>query len=177
MGPSGIGKSTLAAGFMRAGCKLVSDDVCPINAENEVLPGAATIKLWDTSTDHLKIETDALNRVRPTLEKYDVPIGNHILDQSLPAGILIELATHAESGFKVETISGAEKFQVLRRNTYRLGFVHALGLQQQHFAACLRLARAVPVLRVTRPEAGFDVEGLVETVRDSFYRFTSKIAV
>jgi len=51
VGPSGAGKSTLAAALMQRGHKLLADDVVPVNAQCEALPGFPRIKLWQDSAE------------------------------------------------------------------------------------------------------------------------------
>jgi len=164
MGPSGIGKSTLAAAFAQRRYQLFADDVCPIDPDGLLHPGAATIKLWDQSARHFEIDTGPLRRVRPELEKFDFPVSDVLSAEPLPVGLFVELAEHDEDRFDVTPVTGADTYAVLRRNSYRLEFVYAMNLLKPHFQACARIASNVPVIRVTRPKAGMDVNGLMDVI-------------
>ena len=66
-GRSGIGKSTLAAGFHRRGYPFLADDVCAITTHNgrpAVIPGFPRLKLWDDVLKRLNTDKDELKSVR-----------------------------------------------------------------------------------------------------------------
>ena len=78
-GPSGIGKSTLTAGFHQRGYPFLADDVCAITmAEGKpaVIPGFPRLKLWADVLKKLNTDKDQLKSVRWTggLEKYLLPV-------------------------------------------------------------------------------------------------------
>lgn len=55
IGPSTFGKSTLAAGLLRAGARLLTDDILPLHfGRNGIygIPGPAMMKLWPTTARH-----------------------------------------------------------------------------------------------------------------------------
>ena len=85
VGPSGAGKSTLAAEFMRRGHEVLADDVVPVAADCRILPGFPRIKLWQDAADRLAIETAGLRRIRPQLEKYQLP-GTRTVLRHVPSG-------------------------------------------------------------------------------------------
>jgi hypothetical protein len=65
VGHSGVGKSTLAAGFMQRGYDILADDVVPVDEFCQALPGFPRIKLWQDVADKLAINTTDLRRLRP----------------------------------------------------------------------------------------------------------------
>lgn len=61
MGEPGAGKSTTTAAFVKAGCKIVSDDLVSLRLINNkpfIIPSFPQIKLWKTSVDGLGYDYD-----------------------------------------------------------------------------------------------------------------------
>lgn len=50
----------------------------------EVQPSFPQIKLWSDSAIHLNIDTQFLRRIRPTMEKFAVPLGKQFYKELLP---------------------------------------------------------------------------------------------
>ena len=79
MGPSSIGKSTLAGGFQEKGYPLLADDVCGANLNGhkiaQVAPGFPWLKLWGDALKRFKRDESGLSRVRlnPDFDKFFVP--------------------------------------------------------------------------------------------------------
>lgn len=174
MGPSGIGKSTLAGAFAQAGYRLFADDVCPVDDEGMLQPGAATIKLWDTAAAHFQIDTAPLRQIQPSHQKFDYPVEQHLADAPLPVGLMVELAVHDSDSFHVERITGSRTYSILRANSYRFEYVAAMGQLARHFEACARVASRVPIIRVTRPASGMDLSGLMGVIVEAAHDLLPK---
>ncbi len=159
-GVSGAGKSTLAASMMQAGQQIVADDVCPLTEQGEIIPGLPRIKLWQDSAERLGIATDTLERVRPELKKFELPLGEAFCNQPLPVSAVYVLNTHVSSEFSAEVLTGIAAFEALKAHTYRFRYVDGLGKKIAHFKACGRLASRVPVVSIKRPRAGFEIDKL-----------------
>ncbi|WP_374405287.1 hypothetical protein [Pelagerythrobacter sp.] len=170
VGPSGAGKSTLAARMMQRGHPVIADDVCPIDAEGRAIPGMARMKLWQDTADRLAIDTSRLRRIRPGLAKYDLPMGETFHAQPLPVRAIYVLSPWNRETFAVKELSGLAKFQALRDNTYRFRFLKGMALGPGHMRQCGDLAARVPVAELHRPRQGFDIDGLVDAIRDDFVR-------
>ncbi len=69
-GPSGVGKSTLAAALAAGGHEVLADDICIVDAANgaDVLPGAARLRLWRDAVDHLNIAAPGMARDKYLVE-------------------------------------------------------------------------------------------------------------
>lgn len=164
VGPSGSGKSTLAAALLRRGYDIVADDVVPVDAACRVLPGFPRLKLWEDAAARLDIETAGLRRIRPHLHKYDFPVRDRYAGEPLPVRWVYLLRTHPTADTVLEEITGMRRFRPLRNNTYRLRFMDGMALSEDHLRLCGALAGRVHMARVTRPDHGFDLDGLVDRV-------------
>ncbi|WP_370235743.1 hypothetical protein [Brevundimonas sp.] len=164
VGPSGAGKSTLAARMMQRGHKVIADDVCPIDEAGRVVPGMARLKLWQDAAQGLEIETGALPRIRPKMAKFAVPLGDAFGADPAPVRAIYVLSPWNQDRFLIEDISGMAKFQALRANTYRFRFLKGMDLGPRHLQQCSALAAATPVVQVSRPRAGFDIDGLADLI-------------
>ncbi|PWQ92595.1 hypothetical protein [Leucothrix pacifica] len=166
VGNSGAGKSTLAAAIMQRGYRIISDDVCPIDAQGFAISGMPRIKLWKDSADRLAIDTNGLKRIRPELQKFNYPLNGSFCSQPLPVKAVYILNTHNESEFEVERINGMDKFEPLKQNTYRFAYLKGMSMEKRHFKQCAKLATNIHLSRLTRPRSGFQLEKLVDFILD-----------
>jgi hypothetical protein len=163
-GASGRGKSTLAAAFYQRGYELLTDDVAVINDRLEVVPSYPQIKIWQDTADKLGIDTTKLQRIRLQVNKYAFPLVSGFCSSPLPVRGLYILNTHNESRFNFEPITGTDKFNPLKNNTYRYGPIEGLGLKAKHLSLCAQLANHIDVTRITRPKSGFAIGKLVDLI-------------
>lgn len=165
VGQSGAGKSTLAAAFMQRGYKLLADDVVPIDHNCLAIPGFPRIKLWQDAADKLEIDTSALTKIRPDMEKFNLPITDNFVSKPLPVKhIYILRSDDDENGFSSTPIKGLQKFPALHANTYRQKFLDSMDLRPDHLNLCGKLAGQTPITRVVRPRLGFEVDQLVDHI-------------
>lgn len=162
VGPSGAGKSTLAAAFMQRGHELIADDVVPVDAAGRALPGFARVKLWQDAAERLGIATEGLHRVRPGMAKFSLPSPGRATEQPWPVRWIYILNTHPADDVQLSPLQGHERFRPLLNNTYRLRFLDGAALKSRHLQQCGQLATLTRVAMVHRPQAGFDVDGLVD---------------
>lgn len=161
VGDSGAGKSTLAAAFMRRGFDVLSDDVAPIDSTGCAIPGFPRIKLWQDAAEILGIETRGLTRIRPELEKYNVPLTCQEGDPAKVAWIYA-LTKGPSADLGIERVTGAEKYKLLYDYSYRMEFIRGMNRQADHLRRCGELAPRIAMSRVVRPEAGYDVDRLID---------------
>ena len=166
VGQSGAGKSTLAAEMMRRGYRIISDDVCPLDAAGNAIPGMPRIKLWQDSADKLGIDTSGLRRIRPWLEKFNYPLHEQYCNTPLPVKSVYILNSHNENCFDIERIQGMDKFVPLKQNTYRYGYLKGMNLSQQHLRQCGQLATQIQLARIRRPRGSFQLEALADFILD-----------
>ena len=171
-GPSGIGKSTLAAGFHRRGYPFLADDVCAImtvNGHPAVIPGFPRLKLWADCLEKLDTDKNKLKSVRGSmkLEKYFLPV-DRIQDTPFPLKSVFVLESSASGKMEITALKGAEKISPLIDNTYGLRFLEGLGGKKAHFKQCAAVAAKAAVYRTLRPDKGFLLNELMDLLEAKF---------
>lgn len=164
VGDSGAGKSTLAAGFMQRGYGILSDDVVPVDGACRAVPGFPRIKLWKDVADQLQIDTAGLRRIRPNIEKFNYPLGDHFVRESLPIRWVYVLCGDNLEGIRMQGIVGMQRFLPLRNNTYRMRYLHAMALNAEHMQLCGKLAGRIRLANVYRPRTGFELDALIDNL-------------
>ena len=152
-GPSGVGKSAIAAGLLSLGYSVIADDISVI-CQNEkkgfrVAHGIPHLKLWKDVLDHLN-QSDKLAKVRPRLDKYRKPIP--LAEEETPhlSKVLI-LSPSNNKDYSLSEILGREKFHLLRSNTYRMQFIDKMELTQAHFHNLSQLVNSIRMFEIQRP--------------------------
>lgn len=162
LGPSGAGKSTLAAAFAARGFTVLADDVVAIDRDCAALPGIPRVKLWQDAATHLQIDTQGLTRIRPSLEKFNLPLPAEPVRHPVPVRWIYLLGKSNRADFSLTPVTGLARFQPLMMNTYRRSFMEGMALHPAHLARCGALAGRAHVAHVGRPKTGFDLDGLVD---------------
>lgn len=168
VGTSGIGKSTTAAAMMQRGFKITADDVCPITSTGNVIPGMPRIKLWQETAALLSVSTTDLKQIMPDMMKYNLPLGDAYAPNSLKVNTLIELDTHEGCDILIEPVSGAEKFILVKRNSYRYEYLLAMNNAFEHFKKTEQFVQGLPMFKVKRPIDGFAIEPLLDTLINTY---------
>lgn len=163
VGPSGIGKSTLAASFLQRGFDILSDDVVPVDTSGAAVPGFPRLKLWEDAAEKLKIATGGLSRVGFNLNKFNLPTPAWERTRNLPIRwIYVLQASDATDRVEIEHLTGVSRIIPLIEHTYRPHFMKGMSLEQQHLQRCARLADQAHVSLVSRPKSAFMIDELVE---------------
>jgi len=173
VGPSGVGKSTIAAALARRGYRVMADDVTPVSLEGgapTVLPGYPQLKIWADSAEKLGERTEELRRVRTQLEKYGLPVGELYCATPVPLRRVYVLSTTNTRELSVVELKGMEKVTALLGNTYRLSFLGEGPGRAPNFEHCAAVAERAVVSRVTRPEHPFLLEELAELLHGELSR-------
>lgn len=169
VGPSSVGKSTLAGGFHKRDYPLLSDDVCAVTATNRLLPhiipGFPKLKLWSDALKKLEEDSEGLNRVRldQDFEKYFVPFDN-AGNSPVPVRSVFVLVTTNTDQFEIVPLKAGDKIDPILNNTYRPRFLEGLGGKKEHFKQCAAVAAKAAVIRITRPRKGFRLNELMDLV-------------
>ncbi len=171
-GPSGIGKSTLAAGFYLRKYPFLADDLCAIgmlDGRPAVIPGFSRLKLWADTLEKLDTCKGRLKSVRwgKDLEKYFLPVDSS-QHTPVPLQAVYILASTSTDKLEVIPLHGAEKIDPLIENTYRMSFLEGLGGKKDHFRQCAAMAAKADICRVVRPDNGFLLNELIDLVAASF---------
>ena len=159
MGNSGRGKSTLAAHFRQRGFKVLADDIAVVTFDDGgrplVQPGLPQFKLWPNSVAELGEEAEALPRLRPQMEKRTLAFPDSFCREPLPLARIYALEADNQSPeVRLQPQSVLGRVRLLLDHTYRAQYLRGLGQQKSHFQSLSRLASAVPITRVIRPDDG-----------------------
>jgi len=163
VGRSGAGKSTLAAEVLRRGHEVLSDDVVPVDPAGNALPGYPRIKLWDDAVARLGLDSNGLDRVVTSVEKFQLPISRPCTDP-LPLRWIYVLERHQGPELVVRPVGGAESFSLLHEHTYRNELLAGADVLRDHLVQCSRLAGTARISRVTRPAATMSAEATADAI-------------
>lgn len=154
-GVSGAGKSSVTAAFCHNGAQFINDDITPVKITEEVttiIPIKTKIKLWDDSLAKLDIATVNLEKIRPSLEKFYLPVEKNLEKQQILHHIFI-LGTHTKDGFDSFELEGMAKFNVLRKQIYRRIYLKGMPeTEKTYFKQLFLLGKNVRVTRIQRPQ-------------------------
>lgn len=165
-GESGVGKSTLAAHLWGRGYTIIADDVSTIHFDPRGRPLVATgvrqIRLWANALDHLEIDPRPLERVRPDLEKYALPLEDDGGEGLYPIRRIVLLSQHNDSVIETRPITGMEKLPRVQGAVYRGEFLGFDRHRIAFFPQITRLAGAVEVTEARYPHDSSRQEELVD---------------
>ncbi len=162
-GESGTGKSTLTAGLVRQGYRLIADDTCLLTLVDGVVfahPGYPHIRLWAESLTLLGIPTNGLSRVLPREDKYYWPVDSLFMETPQPVKAFFELAPWNGTELLISPLSGVDKILVLARNTYRNEFIKFLSSYEENIAHWASVARCFLLFRLMRPLDRINIGGV-----------------
>jgi len=160
----GGGKTGLAAALMRAGGALLTDDLLPVEERGDSFlghPGYPQMRMWPDEAIWFLGGCDDLPLVHPELSKRRVPVGpdgfGTFCDRPAPLACLYLPDRRPEPHGAVEIHPVAPRDAVIElvRHSFSPFLVEAAGLQPGRFDRFTRLARQVPVRRLSYP-SGFD---------------------
>ena len=156
-GHSGAGKSTIAAWFHDRGYSILADDVCVIGFDEGgralAYPGIPRLRLWREALEASGRDAGAYDRSFDDVDKYDVPTGGRASLEPLPLAAIYLLRKADEAGAGdavIDRLTGIDAVDTLMSNTYRGGYLKTIGRTGEHLAACVRVARAVPLYGAER---------------------------
>ena len=161
MGPSGNGKSSLAAGFYLRGYPILTDDVAVVDSEGYVYSGYPQLKLWADVARRLQIDTAGLHRIRPQVEKFAFPTISNFVATRAKLRAAYVLSTHNQDDIVLSRIAGMAKFNPLKNNTYRINYVKGLHQQPVHFQLISTLAQQIQLFHISRPKAHFCLDEMI----------------
>lgn len=168
-GNSGAGKSTLAAALAGQGRRLLSDDLCALETSGpapRILPAFPRLHLWQDTAEQLRIAVEGLERSRPALQKYHVPMTTaRFQAEALPPAQVIflrhEPVPERRQPRKLGGVEALRRYDLVHR--WRLGL--ALGQQAAMFTAMARLLETVPAFELGRSEDFADLPLLLDGIR------------
>lgn len=155
-GNSGAGKSTTLAAFAQKGYEVFTDDVCVLDADENVITGTSSypmMKLWEDSIKKLGEENYAKDfSIRPQLPKYGQFFHDVFTMDALPVHkIFILCADNSIADLSVKKLNDIEAFQKLEAHAYRKNLITGNKLRLTYFKLLNKIAKEVEVYEVHRP--------------------------
>lgn len=166
-GLSGVGKSSIATFFISQGYHVLADDISVVNQNLEVVPGYPNMRIWNDVLQELNMNNEPLIQLRPNIKKYQVPVNDKYCSTPLPLRNIIIINTKNSPGFVIEELTGINKFNALKNNTYRYRFVKGLEKQLDHFFILNKLLPEINMYKVTRPQSPLLLNELAEFIKDA----------
>lgn len=163
-GPSGYGKSTIAAALAARNYRVLSDDVTALTCQEQgpmALPAFPRLRLWQDSLAQLNLDSSSLPRARVGLNKY-LPQVSYFHQESAPLARIYLLGVHHQPSIDVQPLRGAAKVMGLINNTYRADFLLPQGLVQHHYQQIMSVAEQVEAYQIHRPLQSFLLNELVD---------------
>jgi hypothetical protein len=169
-GISGIGKSTLAAAFIKKGYKLLADDVSVvtinISGKPIVHPGYPQMKLWTDALEKLGHKPLHLKKIRSKIKKYALPLQVEFHSKAAELNRIYIITKKEIDRVKISQLKGIEKFNTVKNNIYRIHFMQGAGTSEAHFKLIETISRLCVVKLVSRPSKGFHLEELMQIIKN-----------
>ena len=158
LGHSGFGKSSLAAAFLAAGHRLLTDDLLLLRAgpsAYEGQPGPPRIKLFPGIARRFLASTASGVPMNNLTEKIILPLNrSRYHELSAPLRALYVLAAprevHSRQRLRITPLSPRETFVELVRSTFNHLVTDSQRLQRQYYES-LQVALRVPARRISHP--------------------------
>ena len=165
---SGVGKSTLAAEFLRRGYQLLADDVCAIDQNGYAQSSYPYLKLWQSALDKLKLDQRELIPIREQNEKFYYPLNAAFYGDSLPVSAIYVLNKASVDNLKLIELKGINKLRTFQNNKYRPQYAAKMNIVHKHIIQFSEILIKIKVTRIIRPEKGFRLEELAQHIIDDF---------
>ena len=181
LGPSGIGKSTLAAHLINRGWDLVTDDMLRITFKGNTAfahPGPCRLKLFKEPAERYLKTAACCGPFNPAYDQVDNPLNEKLIFQlrddaavrnALRLSTLFHLNQSSQdsepSRVSMALLEGQEVFRTILSSTINSRHDSPARLQR-HFHFAERIVRAIPVYRLTY-RRDYDV---LNSVADKIYQ-------
>lgn len=168
VGDKMAGKSTTAGAFLRAGHRLLTDDLLAIDLSDpgalRILPAFAQIKLSEDSASAIDLDgAEALPLAHADMPKRQFRLEGHFTHRRMRPDHVFVLHRGGERPV-IEPLAGVEALSAVMRFSYVARFGGAVlkgRTEADHMQRCARLARSAKVARLRLPQ---DLDRLGETV-------------
>ncbi|MEO5739414.1 MAG: hypothetical protein ABIS29_02335, partial [Vicinamibacterales bacterium] len=157
MGDCGYGKSSLGASFVKAGCRLLTDDLLVTSSERGRLvayPGAPRVKLYPGIAKIIFGARVTGLSLEPLTPKLIIPLDEHRSQRTpVPLRAIYVLrppGARTPSRVAIRRLSHRSAFIEIVRNTFNMAVSDADRLERQ-FALATHLAREVPIKSLSYP--------------------------
>lgn len=167
VGRSGVGKSTTLTALTSRGYSMVTDDIAAITLSDDkklkIFPSFPATRLKPDAIEKLGKSGSQITRLRKNVEKYVLPIDNfHSQPSSINKIFLLDI--YEKSEIATDILPASDAFYWLSYFTFRKRFYSGMKLDNLHFKLVSTLVQKTDVVRITRSDAGYHLEDLVNTI-------------
>ena len=156
LGPAGAGKSTTAAAFAELGYPVLSDDLVPLQDDEDsflMQPGYPCLRLWPQAVNALYGSSDALPRLTPNWDKRYLDLtanGYQFHKQPLPLAAIYLLSERRPDPAApcITAVAGHAGLITLVANTHG-NLLLETSMRAQELTLLSRVIARVPLRRVT----------------------------
>ena len=170
VGDSGAGKSTLASAFLKQGYQILTDDVIPIQLNEEnipiVTPSYPQQKLWQESLDQFGVDSNQYRPLFARETKFSVPVESKFYREPLPLAGIFELIKTNDDEIEIHSIEGLNRIHKLYYHTYRNFLIEPMGLMEWHFKTSTSIVNNLKLYQLQRPISSFTVYELQNLILD-----------
>lgn len=174
--PSGTGKSSLAARFVKKGYPLLDDNIAAIarvDGVYQVYPGYPMIKLPDDVRHKSEYSFATPGSFLPALGKYALRVGQDLPAHPQPLKKIYVL-THGESTTRaLASLNGVAKFSFLMQNVFCAQFLQGMDKLAHQFRAIESIAAQTPVMQVRLPDLPTPYDDITDMLESDFLHLNS----
>jgi hypothetical protein len=171
LGKSGVGKSTLAAAFVRSGFRVLTDDVLVVHETGEsamAYPGPSRLKLFSNTATRMAANVSGAVQMNGLTTKLVIPLDHsHAHSGPVPLGAIYDVAVPAgkpgSQTLSMITLPRRDAVLALVRAGFNQRFVNRDRLTRQ-FAASVTLAERVAVKTLSYPRVLKNLPNVVDAV-------------
>lgn len=162
----GQGTSTLLVSFLKSNYGFLSDSICVINKNGELLSGFPYLQLREDVIRSFDWDLGALKLIRPELKKWFIPVQASCFSESAVLKTIYVLNPTNRSDVLFRPFSGLKKVHLLKKYIYQPTFVKGLGKDLFYFNQCAVLAASISAFYVERPKQGTEWHDFFKAVEN-----------
>lgn len=179
VGESGAGKSTLAAGFLKEGFQLLSDDIIPVMLTQDnkpiVIPAYPQQKLWVESLNIFGMNSNLYQPITQRESKFIIPISSNYSSDPMPLAGIFELNLVDNESINIRMVKKLEQLELIYRHTYRNFFISPLGRMNWHFQTSGNIVSEIDSYQIERPQKSASVNALQKLILSIINKVPHKI--
>lgn len=152
--PSGGGKSTLTASFLKRGFSFLDDNVALADFHDGkafIASGSPELRLWEDSMHTLEFEHKVVGRIMPDRDKTSIIARSNFRKEKARLKKIFILKRGTDSMVSFSNVAGAAKFQALMENVFCIKFMKDSVCNTGIFHSIHKLAESIPVADIILP--------------------------
>lgn len=167
-GESGAGKSTLTSAFLDKGYRLLADDMAWVEVtENQTVlarPAFPYQKLCRDAAIAKGYNLDELLYINEEKDKFLAPYQGEFRTEEVPVKGFIMLGIDKGEELVCQEVAGIQKFHVCVNNLFLRHLLGDAKYNPQISHKCLKMAAAIPVYYIGRPDGKNTTDEVIEKV-------------